>query len=252
MGTHHGGNDGNMPSDGDRPDLPELPELPPEWGEVAIPDDPSELAREAEQIREELAREQQQAVAPARSGAPAARGTEPSIGVPLLIMSVAVLITLVSLFAMAWSGTGSIAPDDPGSGTTAGDGPDQLPPVTLIDASGRPVNLAAQTPIAILLVEECECTGLVSAILSAAPPGVAVATVGHTPPEAPAGQAPSDPVPLRLGDPGGLLRAELGLPPPADTAAVVLVNQDGRITHTQPAANSVAQFQGHLTDLAIG
>ncbi|MPZ27152.1 MAG: hypothetical protein GEV12_12265 [Micromonosporaceae bacterium] len=252
MGTHHGGNDGNVPPDGDRspdPDLPELPELPPEWGEVAVPDDPSELAAEAEQIREELIREDQAGRTGGGGGAAAGTGAvegAPSIGVPLLIMSVAVLITLVSLFAMAWSGTGSL-PDQSNPGS--GDGPAELPPMTLVDAAGRQVALTAQTPVVIMLVEECECGGLVSATVGAAPPGVRVAMVGHAPPAEPVGQALGDQAPLRLGDPAGLVRAELRLDPPTDTATVVLVDRDQRITLTQESATSVAQYQGDLTDL---
>lgn len=247
MGTHHG-NDGNVPADGDRTPDPDLPELPPEWGEVVIPDDPSELASEAEQIRDQLAREQRTggpSAHPSASAATPAGGTEPSIGVPLTIMSVAVLITLVSLFAMAWSGTGTNTPD-PAAG-----GPSELPPVTLVDAAGRQVALTAQAPVAIILVEECGCAGLVAATAAAAPPGVSVAMVGHTPPAAVGGLAPGDPVPLRLGDPPGLLRDRLSLGPPASNAAtVVLVDQDRQIVLTQDGVTSLARFQAELTDLA--
>lgn len=244
MGTHHGGNDGNVPPDGDRspdPELPELPELPPEWGEVTVPDDPSELAAEAEQIREELTREQ-------RSGAAGGTGDgAPSIGVPLVIMSVAVLITLISLFAMAWSGTSTIPdPVRPGSGDT----PAELPPMTLVDAANRQVALAAQTPLVIMLVEECECGGLVSATVGAAPPGVRVAMVGHAPPAEPVGLTAGEQAPLRLGDPTGLVRAELRLGQPTDTATVVLVDRDQRITQIEESATSVAQYQSDLTGLA--
>lgn len=254
MGTHHGGNDGNVPPDGDRtpdPDPPDLPELPKEWGEISIPDDPSELASEAERVREELLREQREAAAGPSPGT-VRPGTEPSIGVPLLIMSVAVLITLVSLFAMAWSGTSSISPDLPGAGSDAADAPTELPPIVLGDATGRRIALAAQAPIAILLVEECECSQLIATTLAAAPPGASVAVVGHTTPPAPANLAAGDPVPLRLADPDGLVRAALRLDQPTDTATVVLVDQSGRITHTESAATSVAQYQGELTDLATG
>jgi hypothetical protein len=283
MGTHHG-NDGNPPPDGDRTPDPELPDLPPEWGEIAIPDDLSGLAREVEQVREELAREKRRrgrpgrpvnrrpdprrAPGPAAGADPAARpgsgagadpaagpgagpgseptgGTAPTIGVPLLIMSVAVLITLVSLFMMAWSGTGAIAPDPIG----ARDRPAELPPIVLLDATGRQVTLAAQTPMVLMLVEECGCANLVAATAAAAPPGVTVAMVGHRPPPPPAGLGPADPVPLRLGDPGGLVRNQLRLGDPGDTATVVLVDRTGRIVTIQDRATSVAQYQAELTGL---
>jgi hypothetical protein len=244
MGTHHGGNDGNPPPDGDHPRDPELPELPPEWGEISIPDDPSELAAEAEQIRAELAREREGGL-PRRPAKPAG-DPEPSIGVPLLIMSVAVLITLISLFAMTWSGSNPVTPA-PGAEP---EGPVAFPPVTLTDAIGQPVALAGQPPMAVLLVEECDCGSLITATVATAPPGVTVVAVGRTPPARPAGLRPGDPVPLLLGDPNGLLRARLDLGPPTNAATVVLVDGDGRVTRTHPAATSVVQYQGDLVELS--
>jgi hypothetical protein len=239
MGTHHTGNGDNVPPDGDRSPDPELPELPPEWGTIQIPDDLSELAAEAEQVRRELAERQQEA-RPARKP-----GGEPSIGVPLLIMSVAVMITLVSLFAMTWSGSNMVTPD--GASTER---PTQLPPLTLTDDTGRLVPLTAQVPMAIMLVEQCDCASLLAATVAAAPPGVTVAAIDYSPPAQPAGLAAGDPVPLLLGDPDGQLRAELGLGPPTGAATVVLVNQAGQITRTHLAATSVEQFQAELTELA--
>lgn len=243
MGIHHGGNGDDVPPEGDRPPDPELPELPPEWGQVDIPDDPSALADEAERIRAELAEEKRTGRRRAEASAGATEHT--SIGTPLLIMSVAVLITLVSLFAMAWSGSTTT----PG-GRVAADAPVQLPPITLIDHLGRQVAVSAQVPMVLLLVEECQCQSLTSATVAAAPPGVRVVTVGHSPPPPPVGLAPGEAAPLRLGDPTGLARAQLELDPPTDAATVVLVNGDGQISRTLPSATSVAQFQGDLTDLA--
>ncbi|HEV2930851.1 MAG TPA: hypothetical protein VGW74_19380, partial [Propionibacteriaceae bacterium] len=224
MGTQHGGNGDNVPPDGERSPDPELPELPPEWGNVEIPDDLSALADEAEQIRQELLRERREGRRPAKASSPAGAG-EPSIGVPLLIMSVAVMITLVSLFAMTWSGSSSVIPDDASTQR-----PSQLPPVSLADATGREISLTARTPAAIMLVERCDCASLLVATAAAAPQGVTVVAVDRSPPEPPAGLAVSDPLPLLLSDPDGLLRSELDLGPPTGAAAVVLVNRAGQIT----------------------
>ena len=92
----------------------DLPELPPGWGPIRIPDDASELAEEAAQVRREL-RERVRAPRPADGGgrvvAPSFRQrtvrltTEPaSLRLPLLIMSAALLAAVVSLFAVAWPG----------------------------------------------------------------------------------------------------------------------------------------------------
>lgn len=236
MGTHPG-DGGNGPPDGDRTPDPELPELPPEWGEVTIPDDASELAAEAEEIRSELLREQ-------RSGSGRA---EPSIALPLFIMSVAVVITLVSLFAMSWSGTSSGRGGDPSDGA---DDRTPLPAISLPDVTGRYVTLASQGPAAILLVESCDCPELVAATVSAAPSGVTVMAVGEEPPAPPDGLAPDKPAPLLLGDPDRSVRGALGLgDPPFGAASVVLVDGDGRVVRSYHTATSVAPYQNDLADL---
>jgi len=251
MGTHHGGDSGNPPPDGDHPpDEPiDLPELPPD---LKIPDDPSELAAEAEQVRRELAEKRAaEAGHPSfsffrpRSKEPDAE-REPSVGGPLLIMSVAVLITLISLFAMAWSGSNRPTGTDPEAEPV-----ETLPRVTLTAADGRPVSLGARAPVAILLIEECtDCAGLVAATAAAAPAGVTVAVVGHSPPAAPPGLAPDVPAPLRLGDPYQLVRASLALEAPTNAATVVLVDADQRVTHTFATVTAIGQFQAELNDLA--
>lgn len=254
MGTHHSGNGDNVPPDGDRPPDPDLPELPPEWGDIEIPDDASELADEADQIRQELAREQRdpQQRQPGESlpgprptgGLRGSTGAESSIGVPLLIMSVAVMITLVSLFAMTWSGSARILPDSAGT-----DRPDQLPPLSLADHTGRQISLAAQAPMAMMLVEGCACDDLLAATVAAAPTGVSVIAIDRSPPDQPAGLPTDRPPPLRLGDPDGAVRAELELGVPTGAATVVLVNQAGQVTYTHLAVTSVEVFRTELTNL---
>lgn len=249
MGTHHGGNGGVPPEGGqDQPpdepvDLPDLPD------DITIPDDPSELAGEAEQVRRELAEQRRAGGRGATSlGGTGHTNTEPSIGVPLLIMSVAVLVTLVSLFAMAWSGSGETGGPDAGPAASA---PVALPGVSLGDATGAPVQLAQHTPIVILLVEQCEdCAGLIADTASAAPAGVTVAAVGTSVPERPAGLAADAPTPLLLADPDGTLRDQLGLGAARNAATVVLVDQDNRITQRIPGATALTQFQADLADLA--
>ncbi|MGC9668163.1 hypothetical protein ACNTMW_16610 [Planosporangium sp. 12N6] len=100
MGTLSGGNSGGWPPD-------ELPELPPEWGPVVIPDDASELAREAAQVRRELrwrARERRWRRRLRLPPADPRPGDEdvPALGVPLLVILIATIATLTSLFVISW------------------------------------------------------------------------------------------------------------------------------------------------------
>ncbi|MEU7825334.1 hypothetical protein [Catellatospora sp. NPDC049133] len=102
-----------------------LPDLPPEWGEVVIPDDPAELAEEAERVREELRAEARAA----RRAAWRARWRrrlhlpehiddpdQPSLVLPLIVLGVAVVITLLSLLLIAWPGLTKSTPESPQPG----------------------------------------------------------------------------------------------------------------------------------------
>lgn len=314
MGTHHGGDGGELPPDRDHPDGPERGTHPEhggqadqagdtghdgqtddgaptddgggptddgggptdnggstddgapaeeEWPEVDVPDDPSALDAEAARIRAELAEEQRAARRERRRERRAQwreqwrpaddpdgtaaddrpRGfAAPTVTLSLLVVSVAVLITLVSLFAMTWG-----PPRD-------GGGSGELPPVTLTDPLGRQVALTAETPAALVLVDGCSsCEQLVSATVAASPAEVRVAVVDTSAPPAPSNLAPGDAPPLRLADPEGVLRAELDLDQPGnDAATVVLVDGNQEIVQTVPSATSVAQYQGELTDLGRG
>ncbi|NUT37711.1 MAG: hypothetical protein HOV79_32095 [Hamadaea sp.] len=90
-----------------------LPDLPPEWGEVVIPDDPAELDEEAEIVRKELRRAARRSRRAERMRVWRRRlhlperiddPDEPSALLPLLVLAIAVLITLVGLIAVTWSG----------------------------------------------------------------------------------------------------------------------------------------------------
>jgi hypothetical protein len=99
MGTLSGGG-GGWPPD-------ELPELPPEWGAIVIPDDASELAREASRVRRELRWQARQLRWRRRLHLPQANpgpGAEdvPALGVPLLVILIATIATLTSLFVISW------------------------------------------------------------------------------------------------------------------------------------------------------
>jgi hypothetical protein len=88
-----------------------LPDLPPEWGQVVIPDDPAELATEAESVRRELRREARRSRRSVKNARWRRRlrlperlddPENPSLLLPLLVLGIAVLITLLSLVLIAW------------------------------------------------------------------------------------------------------------------------------------------------------
>lgn len=248
MGTYHG-DSGNPPPDGDHsPDEPL--DLPPEWGEIVIPDDASALAAEAEQVRRELAEQREgEFDLPGLQEGPASGDREPSVGVPLLIMSVAVVITLLSLFAMAWSGSRDSSTNPTGTGQTQPEVANGLRGLVLEDAAGQPAALTAYAPMAILLIEDCpDCMELVAATAATAPAGVSVAAVGQSMPQWPPQLAPPEPgdAPLLFTDPDRTVRAALDLPAPGETATVVLVDQDGQVTRTVATATTVDQFRADL------
>lgn len=228
MGTRRTGDGGDWPPEGDRSpdDQPELPLLPPEWGAIVIPDDASALTAEARQVRRELARRRRRASGP----------TDPAIGVPLLIMSVAVLITLISIVGKVWSGAGP--PERPQ--------PDhRLPELILVDAEARPTPLTGLIPAAILLVSACDCAELVTQTVDAAPPGVTVVVVATAAPPA----DPNLPTARFLADPDQTLREAVGLGPPDGAAAVVLVDRDRQIAYVG-RARTLASYRTPLRELA--
>jgi hypothetical protein len=101
MGTLSGGNGGGWPPD-------ELPELPSEWGAIVIPDDASELAREATRVRRELRwqafelRWRRRLHLPRANPGPGEEEDMPALGVPLLVILIATIATLTSLFVISW------------------------------------------------------------------------------------------------------------------------------------------------------
>jgi hypothetical protein len=257
MSTLGGGNgDGWPPEGGGQSDG--LPGLPPEWGTVVIPDDPAELADEAAEVRRELRRQARRAGWRRRLGLPpraAGEEGQPSLGLPLLIMSIAVIATLTSLFAVAWPGRNNHQTLGPqasqgaaigaaGTGGTAAGDP--VPDLVLADAAGTPVRLTEISPAALLLVDGCAaCDDLVAATVAAAPEPVTVLVVGRAAPTL----APSLSRLRRLEDPQQRLRDQLRLGPPGQLAAVVLVARGGQVVHKLSAVESVDRFRAELIKL---
>jgi len=261
MGTV-GGNGGGWPPDGGGGPPDDLPELPPEWGEIVVPDDPAALAEEAALVRRELEsrqrrdRRRQVLGLPPRLEAarPSATG---GLRAPLLVMAIAILVTLASLFAATWPGSQRPAPQRSTGTTTQGR---DLPALDLVDAQGATVPLRGALPAVIMLVDGCDCAALVDET-AAARTDITVVTVvtgaqtsaqpaGAGPPSG-ASPAPSEAVaptaPVRhLGDPAGELRKSLNLGPPDGTAAVLLVTGTGEILRTLLRTASMKDFRADL------
>jgi hypothetical protein len=173
-------NNGGVPPDEGGTYRGGLPDLPPEWGSIVIPDDAAELDAEAVELRRELrlalwrGRLRRLGLAPGRTDAS-------SIGVPIVIMAVAVITTLLSLFVVTWdhrrSATAPAGPD-------AGGQPAAVPvaEVTLADTTGARVRLGNLVPAILLLVGDCDCAGLIRSIAQLTPAPITVVPVGTTAP----------------------------------------------------------------------
>src|SRR5690349_18068618 len=150
-----------------------------------------------------------------------------SLRAPVLIISMAVLVTVASLFASAWPGP----PRQPATQRTANVTNDRvatLPALDLFDGKGETVQLRSQLPAVILLTDGCVCGPLVADTIAAVPPEITVVTVtttrvatGGPPPTGAAPQAQGKTV-RALHDPAGNARRQLKLGQPDGTAAALL------------------------------
>jgi hypothetical protein len=245
MGSLRGDNGGEQPSGGG------LPDLPPEWGTVIIPDDPAELDHEATQVRRELRRFARRNRWRRRFHRPqiaqlhTSRAT-PTLGLPLLIMAVAILATLASLFALAWPGPASRLTASPPK--KASPAPSTVPDLSLVAPDGNRVPIRNRLPAVFLLVDGCPCGELMLGTAQAAPAGVNVVAVARTAPLLPS----TDLIGLRLvaaADPDGALRAAYAGAPPATGVIAVLVKQNGEVIRTATGVTSVASFRSDLARL---
>jgi hypothetical protein len=252
MGSLRGDNGGERPPEGGG-----VPDLPPEWGVIVIPDDAAELDNEASALRREWRREarvnrwrQRFGLAPVRIG----RGRSgSSLALPLLIMSIAIVATLTSLFALVWPNHPArrATSSEPSTATSAA----TLADVTLFDADAKPVRLRDSLPAVILLVDGCDCGSLISATASAAPAAVTVVAVAHGVPALPARSA--DPAASgaptarvrALADPAGvLLKTFRSGASAAGQAVALLVKRGGGILGA-PTITSVDQIRADLAEL---
>jgi len=251
-------NGGSWPPDGGSSDG--LPGLPDEWGVIVIPDDLSELSDEVSAVRAELEGSQYHTRWQRFADRPGMRALRrigaASLRAPVLIISMAVLVTVASLFASAWPGPAR-SPATQRTATTTDDRSGTLPALELIGSDGKTVPLRAQLPAVVLLIDGCDCAGLIADTVAAAPAGIAVVTVvagaaaGQTGGAPPTNAAPSTqgPTVRALRDPTGELRAGLRLGAPDGTAAALLVNRDGEIVRRIDRTAMIEEFRPDLARL---
>jgi hypothetical protein len=253
-------NGGNWPPDGGSPDG--LPDLPEEWGVIVVPDDLSELSEEVEAVRAELHRSRHPTAWQRFAARPAVRTLRrigaASLRAPVLIISMAVLVTVASLFASAWPGPAR-TPATQRTAATTDDGNDTLPALELIGSDGKTVSLRGQLPAVVLLTDRCDCAALIADTLAAVPDGIAVVTVvagaaagqtGAAPPTTAAATQQVQAKTVRaLRDPVGELRGGLGLGKPDGTAAALLVDREGAIVRKIPRTKSIETFRPDLARL---
>jgi hypothetical protein len=220
-----------------------LPDLPSDWGPIVIPDDAAELAAEASALRRErrrIARQSQLRRLLGRPPLPSTSGGQPSVGVPLVIMAVAILTTMISLFVVTWgrdtgNPSGQPAVSTAATQPTAAAGVKSLSELTLPDASGTQVRFGSLLPAVVLMVDGCACDRLITDLASATPSGVSVIPVGRTAPH-----LTGMPANVRaLSDPDGALRARLAADDATDSAATaVLLDASATITATVARVDS--------------
>jgi len=233
-----------------------LPDFPADWGSVVIPDDASELDHEAAQLRAELRREIRRHRLRRAFGLPdmgTQDGRQPALGVPIVIMIVAVLTTLISLFVVTWDHRPTPPVPITGLGASAtvaatGSLPERLAEVTLKDAAGTSVTLGTLFPAVIMLVEDCACVDLVLRTADLAPRSITVVVIGR---DAPILAGAPNRV-QALADPDGLLAKRVtpsmlqspGRPP------VLFVASSGEVVMTLPGAKSIEDIATGLDALA--
>ena len=250
---------GGRPSEGGSPD--DLPDLPEEWGVIVIPDDLAELSDEVAAVRAELRLSEPPGGWRRLSRRPAVRRLRrlatATLRAPVLIISLAVLVTVASLFASAWPGPPR-QPATQRTATTTTDRADTLPALELIGVDGQTVPLRGRLPAVILLTDGCVCGDLISDTLNAVGPEIAVLTVSAASASAAsdAGTPPTNTTPradgktLRtLHDPTSTLRAHFDLTQPDSTAAALLVDGRGKVVHLVPRTASVEDFRPYLARL---
>jgi hypothetical protein len=249
MGTLRGDNGG-----GERPqEGGGLPDLPPEWGTIIIPDDAGALDDEGVAIRRQFRRAAIRRRWRRRLHLPAetARRTtddSPGLAIPLLIMSIAVIATLVSLFAVAWPGRAPKTAPRVGSPTSAPVAV-SLSGVSLQDTDGVPIGLENLAPAVVLVVDGCSCEQLIRSTadaVAAAKSTAKILVVATRPPTLPAGLNAK--VTIRsLADPNSSVRASVPALAGDHTTAAVLVDGSGKLVKAVRSVTTPDSFKAEFS-----
>jgi hypothetical protein len=168
--------------------------------------------------------------------------------VPLLIMSIAIIAALTSLFAITLTSRSTKQQPSAPAVAAPQESP-QMIDLALTDANGQSVRLRDTLPAAILLLDGCACDQLIRDTVAAAPPGVTVIAVDRTVPVLPAGVKVTV-----LADPEQALLATYADGPdraaqPAEVPTAVLVTGDGTVTKVASPASKLVDFKTELTAL---
>ena len=279
MGTPRGGNGDEQPPGGGGP-FDGVSGLPPEWGPVVIPDDVSALSDESAAIRKQFRRDARRYRwrRRLRLTGPGNRESA-SLAVPLAIMAIAVVATLISLFAVAWPGGYPDGSPNAGSVTTNAR-PLSLPDLRLRDTNGVDVAIRELSPAVIVLVDGCDCEKVITNLAGSVDPRVSVLVVATPNPNASASAEPGLSAPgvpggpsasadpsgsprpsasaprgvRRLLDPAGLLRESIpGLPKlgpqPPKQGTILLVSADWAVVRVVSTSTPVSQLKEDLANL---
>lgn len=246
MGSLRGDNGGGRAPDGGG-----LPDLPPEWGTIIIPDDPAELAKESSAIRRELRRFARRNRWRRRLHLPllteAGSRETPTLGLPILIMAVALAATITSLFALAWPAAAPRPVASPAQ--HPGAAPSAVPDLAFTDTDGASVKVRNVLPAVLLvLADGCDCASLEVATAQAVPAGVTVLAVGHDAPTLPSPR-PSGLRLRALADPSGQLRTTFGGTPATSATIAVLVRGTGDVLRVVHPVLTLADFRESLSQL---
>jgi hypothetical protein len=280
MGTPRGGNGDEQPPGGGGP-FDGVSGLPPEWGPVIIPDDLSALSDESAAIRKQFRRDARRYRWRRRLRLTVPRNRESaSLAVPLAIMAIAVVATLISLFAVAWPGGYPDGSPNAGSVTTNAR-PLSLPDLRLRDTNGVEVAIRELSPAVIVLVDGCDCEKVITNLAGSVDPRVSVLVVTTPNPYASASADPglsapgvpnasasagtdqsTSPRPTasaprgvrRLLDPSGQLRESIpGLPKlgpqPPKQGTILLVSADWAVVRVVSTTTPVNQLKEDLANL---
>jgi hypothetical protein len=246
MRSHRDGNgDGPPPGDGG------LPGLPPEWGVVVIPDDLTELDRETALLRRQRRRDSRRSRWRRRLGLNPIGPEETSAsGGPLLIMAIAIIAALTSLFAITLS---THVPESHATPPASAGTPSvrhTLVDLALADDTGREVRLRDTLPAVILILDGCVCEQLIRDVWASTPAAVTLVLVDRSVPPVPVGVKATP-----LADPEQTLLATYTDGPdrnasPAGQPSAVLVDSEGTVAETADPITALADIKNQLLALA--